>query len=192
MACTSFFTRVRCRTTWLRRATRRRSRCVRSSGTQTSGRKPLAWSCASTPASILSVLILACAIALTCIGLATITRATKGVITLTTDMATTDMALPVASTTISSSHVRLRPKPSSPERVMSTRPWWRSRPSSHNTTSAKGAVDVHSNHPPHRLLLPDQETAACGRRDTYGSALTAQPGRSQGRPATNASSQLIL
>jgi hypothetical protein len=187
MACTSFFTRVRCRTTWLRRATRRRSRSVRSSGTQTSGRKPLAWSCASTPASILSVLILACAIALTCIGLATITRATKGVITLTTDM-----ALPVASTTISSSHVRLRPKPSSPERVMSTRPWWRSRPSSHNTTSAKGAVDVHSNHPPHRLLLPDQETGACGRRDTYGSALTAQPGRSQGRPATNASSQLIL
>ena len=30
-----------------------------------------------------------------------------------------------------------------------------------------------------------------GRHDTYGSALTAQPGESQRRPATNASSQLI-
>ena len=31
-----------------------------------------------------------------------------------------------------------------------------------------------------------------GRHDTYGSALTAQPGESQRRPATNTSSQLIL
>jgi hypothetical protein len=30
-----------------------------------------------------------------------------------------------------------------------------------------------------------------GQHDNYGSALSAQPGRSQGRPATNASSQLI-
>ena len=30
-----------------------------------------------------------------------------------------------------------------------------------------------------------------GRHDNYGSALTAQPGESQRRPATNASSQLI-
>ena len=34
-------------------------------------------------------------------------------------------------------------------------------------------------------------TGAAGRHDTYGSALTAQPGESQRRPATNASSQLI-
>ena len=34
-------------------------------------------------------------------------------------------------------------------------------------------------------------TGAAGRQDTYGSALTAQPGESQRRPATNASSQLI-
>ena len=47
------------------------------------------------------------------------------------------MALPVASSTTSSSLVRLRPKPSSPARVMSTRPCQRSRPSSQNTTSAK-------------------------------------------------------
>lgn len=36
-----------------------------------------------------------------------------------------------------------------------------------------------------------EQSGAGGRRDTYGSALSAQPGRSQGRPATNASSQLI-
>ena len=30
-----------------------------------------------------------------------------------------------------------------------------------------------------------------GQHDTYGSALTAQPGGSQGRPSTNTSSQLI-
>src|SRR5215469_18319805 len=30
-----------------------------------------------------------------------------------------------------------------------------------------------------------------GQHDNYGSALLAQPGRSQGRPATNASSRLI-
>jgi mutator family transposase len=43
---------------------------------QISGRKSAARNNASTPASILSVLICACAIALTCRGLATITRAT--------------------------------------------------------------------------------------------------------------------
>ena len=32
---------------------------------------------------------------------------------------------------------------------------------------------------------------ACGPHDTYGSALTAQPGWSQGRPDNNTSSQLI-
>ncbi|MER9470633.1 hypothetical protein NKI82_33215 [Mesorhizobium sp. M0482] len=36
-----------------------------------------------------------------------------------------------------------------------------------------------------------EQSGAGGRRDTYGFALSAQPGRSQGRPATNASSQLI-
>jgi hypothetical protein len=99
---------------------------------QISGRKSAARSDASTPASILSVLTCACAIALTCSGLATITRATNGDSTRTTAM-----ALPVASTTISSSLPRLRPKPSSPARVMPMRPPARSLPSSQNTTSAK-------------------------------------------------------
>jgi hypothetical protein len=46
--------RVRWRTTWLRRATSRRSRSVAASGSQISGRKSAARSDASTPASILS------------------------------------------------------------------------------------------------------------------------------------------
>lgn len=45
IACTSFHSRAM-PTTSLRRATGRRSRSVRSSGTQTAGRKALAWSCA--------------------------------------------------------------------------------------------------------------------------------------------------
>ncbi|CDX42734.1 hypothetical protein MPLSOD_410079 [Mesorhizobium sp. SOD10] len=51
-------------------------------------------------------------------------------------------------------------------------------------------MDVHSDYTSHWLPLLKQSGAG-GRRDTYGYALSAQPGRSQGRPATNASSQLI-
>jgi arsenite oxidase large subunit len=76
IAWVSFFTRVRCRTIWLRRATRRRRPSVLASGSQTSGRNPAACNDASTPASILSVLIRAWAIAFTCSGLAMITRPT--------------------------------------------------------------------------------------------------------------------
>jgi hypothetical protein len=39
------------------------------------------------------------------------------------------------------------------------------------------------------LPTPD---GSSGQHDNYGSALTAQPGRSQGRPATNTSSRLIV
>jgi hypothetical protein len=34
--------------------------------------------------------------------------------------------------------------------------------------------------------------ALIGQHDNHGSALTAQPGRSHGRPVTNTSSQLIV
>src|SRR5262249_13245859 len=57
--------RVRCRTTWLRRATSRRRRSVSASASQISGRKSAPRSDARTPASILSVLTCAWAIALT-------------------------------------------------------------------------------------------------------------------------------
>jgi len=43
-------------------------------------------------------------------------------------------------------------------------------------------------------LLPfcNVKQGARGQHDNYGSALAAQPGRSQGRPATNTSSRLIV
>jgi hypothetical protein len=43
-----------------------------------------------------------------------------------------------------------------------------------------------------RASLPAVTTGSGGRHDTYGSARAAQPGESQRRPATNASSKLIL
>ena len=85
-----------------------------------------------------------------------------------------------------------RAKPSSPLRVMSNRLACLNRPSSHTTTSAKmwwrSIPITHLIGIPHRQTM----TEAAGRHDTYGSALTAQPGESQRWPATNASSQLIM
>jgi hypothetical protein len=46
--------------------------------------------------------------------------------------------------------------------------------------------------PTHRFTSIDLRFARCGSRranDTYGSALEAQPGKSQGRPSTNPRSQ---
>ena len=87
---------------------------------------------ASVPAPTLSVFTCACAIALTCNGLAITTRFTKGVSTRDTDM-----QLPVASITTSSVASRLLPKPSSAVRVISIRPAHRSLPPSQKTTSPK-------------------------------------------------------
>jgi hypothetical protein len=58
-----------------RAAWRRRAR-VFASASHTSGKKPLAYSCASTAASMRSVLILALAISWTSLGLAITTRPT--------------------------------------------------------------------------------------------------------------------
>ena len=41
-------------------------------------------------------------------------------------------------------------------------------------------------------MVQDSTPALDGRHDNYGSALTAQQGRSQGRPANNTSSRLIV
>ena len=75
---------------------------------------------------------------------------------------------------------------------MSIRPAGRSRPASQKTTSAKVRW----------MSMPITRCISCssllrfdgssGRHDNYGSALTAQPGRSQGRPANNTSSRLIV
>jgi hypothetical protein len=53
-------------------------------------------------------------------------------------------------------------------------------------------MDVHSNHASHVRLLSDRKTGVVGRHDNYGFALSAQPGESQRRPATNTSSRLIV
>jgi hypothetical protein len=56
---------------------------------------------------------------------------------------------------------------------------------------AKGPVNINANHASHARLPVVAHEGSGGRHDTYGSALTAQPGESQRRPATNASSQLM-
>ena len=102
------------------------------------------------------------------------------------------MALPVASTTTSSFVARLRPKPSSAVagHVDPARPPQPPVFPEHHLR--EGAVDVHSDHAPHPILLQFLGQGSGGRHDNYGSALAAQPGESQRRPATNASSQLIV
>jgi hypothetical protein len=52
-------------------------------------------------------------------------------------------------------------------------------------------MDIHSNYASHLRLMSDRMMGAAGRHDTYGFALSAQPGESQRRPATNTSSRLI-
>ena len=102
------------------------------------------------------------------------------------------MALPVASITTSSVAQQALAEALQRRRVMSTRPARRSRPSSQITTSAK----VRWMSMPITRRIPSPlvwiEDGSGGRHDTYGSALSAQPGESQRRPATNASSQLIV
>jgi hypothetical protein len=54
-------------------------------------------------------------------------------------------------------------------------------------------VDINADHAAHASLLSlPITTGAAGRHDNYGSALSAQPGESQRRPATNPSSKLII
>jgi hypothetical protein len=55
----------------------------------------------------------------------------------------------------------------------------------------KRSVNVHADYTSHPLLLSCAGGSG-GQHDNYGSALAAQPGRSQGRPATNASSRLMM
>jgi hypothetical protein len=52
-------------------------------------------------------------------------------------------------------------------------------------------VAVDADLPSHARLPVTNNGGSGGRHDTYGFALSAQPGESQRRPATNTSSQLI-
>ena len=101
------------------------------------------------------------------------------------------MQLPVASITTSSVACSFLQNPSSPVLVISTRPACRSFPSSQITTSPN--VRWMSIPTTRRIGSSCQHNdGSGGRHDTYGSALSAQPGESQRRPATNSSSKLIL
>src|SRR3954466_3905993 len=88
---------------------------------------------------MVSVLILACAIRRTCLGLAITTRFTCGPITLATAA-----ALPVASTTTTSSLDKVAAKALSRSRRMAMRPNRLSLPSLPGHRLSKGAVDVQS------------------------------------------------
>jgi hypothetical protein len=75
-ACTSFFARVRARTSCSRRSSRRRSTRTRSSGVHTASSSPFHSRVASVRASILSVFARACAIPVSS-GLTTTTRSQR-------------------------------------------------------------------------------------------------------------------
>jgi hypothetical protein len=185
--CTWFFSRVRCRTMWARRTTWRRSAKVASSGSHTDGRNPAASSCANTAASTLSVLTLASAIARVFCGLETTTRPT-----CCSSSRTIASVLPVASRATSSLKHRLSANSRSASGVVWIRPAWRTTLSSQMATWASSRW---TSRPMHRRipLLPSSSLPGEHRQanDTYGSALAAQPGESQGRPCTNSGSQPI-
>ena len=94
------------------------------------------------------------------------------------------MALPVASTTTSSSLVRLRPKPSSAERVMSIRPCHRSRPVLPEHHLRERPMDVHADHAPHPI--PSRFSA----KGAVGCTTTTDP-RSQRNRAGRRGGQLL-
>jgi hypothetical protein len=172
---------------WARRTTWRRSAKVASSGSHTDGRNPAASSCANTAASTLSVLTLASAIARVFCGLETTTRPT-----CCSSSRAIASVLPVASRATSSLKHRLSANSRSASGVVWIRPAWRTTLSSQMATWASSRW---TSRPMHRRipLLPSSSLPGEHRQanDTYGSALAAQPGESQGRPCTNSGSQPI-
>jgi hypothetical protein len=173
---------------WARRATWRRSAKVASSGSHTAGKNPAASSCANTAASTLSVLTLASAIARVFWGLETTTRPTWR-----SSSRAIAYVLPVASRTTSSVAHRLAANSRSPSGVVWIRPACRTTPASQMATWANSRC---TSRPIHRRIRPPfgrcrHVGSTGGPNDTYGSALTAHPGWSQGRPRTNSGSQPI-
>ena len=190
IACTWFFSRVRCRTMWARRAT-----CGAAPGSRHRPATPRAGSppptAAPTPAaSTLSVLTLASAIARVFSGFETTTRPTCAL-----QQPAIAGVLPVAS----KRHLvaRGRAVGELPQGLRGGRDL-----ASLTTTAVLpdrdlGELAVHvqpdaSSHPaPPSTSSGLLVGSTGGRNDNYGSALAAQPGESQGRPCTNTGSQLI-
>ena len=102
--------------------------------------------------------------------------------------------LPVASNATSSLGARLSAKTFSASAVSAICPAWRTTPSCQIATCAKSRC---TSKPKHRLVTALTShsiwtvEAAGGQDDTYGSALAAHPGKSQGPPSTNTGSKPI-
>ena len=184
--CTWFFRRVRCRTRWVRRCTRRRSIRVRSSATHVLGRKSAARSWARMRASTLSVLTFASAMA----------RVLRGFDTTT--LATTGSKQPGDGIAV---RRRLQAPPGPPSQRFRPRPevlrldpdppLVTAHPVLHDRDLSERTGGRPSRSISPLLLLDvvvDEEPP--GGNDRNGFALAAQSGQSLGRPSTNASSQL--
>ena len=157
--CTSFLIRVRCRTTWFRRATSRRRRSVsgvrgpdlRQEAGRVQARQNAGVDLVRLDVGVRDRLHLQ--------RIGDRPRAPRRA----TSTRTTAIALPVASTTTSSLGRRLLPKPSSAVRVMSTRPS-RTKPAvipGHRLR--EGAVDIHvRSHVASLPSCPFERTGAAG------------------------------
>jgi len=99
--------------------------------------------------------------------------------------------LPVASSTTRSSVPRLCANNSSSARSVLILPADFARPTLAIATSQKSRCTSNPIDLPTRPLLIDDDTESGGHHDTYGFALPAHPGKSQGRPVTPTGSQPI-
>ena len=176
-AWTSFFARLRAHTSWLRRERRRRITHVASSGIHTASNDPAARSRANVLASRRSVFARAWRIVVSD-GLTTTTCATCG-----SRIRAISHAFPVTSKATRSSGHKLPANSSRRSGLVSTRPAERTSPSSTIATSQKSRCTSN----PTDLTPPPSKSLNTGREkqwanDTDGSALEAQPDKSQGRP----------
>ena len=172
----SFFARERARTNCARRASRRRIARMRSSGVHTPSSWPAHSSLASARASRRSVFARAWRIPVS-LGETTITRATCG-----SRIPAIAHALPVTSNATRSRASRLCANSSSASGLVAIRPAERSRPSATIATSQKSRCTSSATALtcPSSPSLSKQENRWAN--DIDGSALAAQPGKSQGRP----------
>ena len=136
----------------------------------------------------MSVLTFASAIARVFCGLDTTTRATRPSSSLAIAC-----VLPVASSATSSLGARLSANARSPSGVAAICPAWRTSPSCQIATCANSRCTSSPKHlrvtasPPAATNMEGDGRA----NDTYGFALAAHPGKSQGRPPTNTGSKPI-
>ena len=182
----SFFARDRARTSCARRASRRRIARTRSSGVHTPSSSPAHSSLANARASSRSVFARAWRMPVS-LGETTITRATCG-----SRIRAISHALPVTSSATQSRRSRLRPNSSNASGRASIRPADRSRPSATIATSQKSRCTSSATAltSPTRRRQFEQENRWAN--DIDGSALAAQPGKSQGRPLKSPGSKPIV